>query len=206
MEKQMIDFIEGEIVSKEPQKLVIKTGGVGFWLKVSNHTLSEFPPPGGQALAYTLTQIREDDISVYGFSTRDERAFFELLIQVSGVGPKLALAILSAYPALTVKKAIVMGDLALLCSVTGVGKKTAQRVILELKDKLNKELMFDSGAESISASAYPGAREEVAHAMEALEALGYNRSDIVKTLSENDVRELDVEAIIKLGLRQLARY
>jgi len=202
----MIDFIEGEIVSKEPQKLVIKTGGLGFWLKVSNQTLSDFPPVGARALAYTLMQVKEDDISLYGFSSKDERAFFELLIQVSGVGPKLALTILSSFPALTVKKAIVAGDIAVLSSVSGIGKKTAQRIVLELKDKIGKELMIGGEAEAYGLSGHKDDGGAAAQAMEALEALGYPRSDIIRAFADKDVSELDVEGIIRLGLRLLARF
>jgi len=202
----MIDFIEGEIVSKEPQKLVIMTGGLGFCLKVSNQTLSDAPSPGSRALMYTITQIKEEEISLYGFSTRDERAFFELLIQVSGIGPKLALTLLSAYPALTIKKAIVAGDLAVLSSVSGIGKKTAGRLALELKDKISKELMFDGSGEMNNQLGVPNDDSAAALAVQALEALGYPRSDIIRAFADKDIREMDTEAIIRLGLRLLARY
>jgi Holliday junction DNA helicase RuvA len=203
----MIDFIEGEIVSKEPLKLVLRTGGVGFGLKVSGQTLSTLPPQGGSVLLYTNLQMREDDVSLYGFSSKEERAFFELLIQVSGVGPKLALTILSAYPALTLKKALVTGDLATLSSISGIGKKTAQRMVLELKDKLDKELLFEGAGDRFGVSIMAaGAGEEASQAVEALEALGYTRGEILKAFAGKELEGMDMEAVIKLGLRQLARY
>ena len=212
----MFDFIEGEIMAKEQQRLVLKTGGVGFLLKASNQTMSALPAAGNTAMVFTNLQIREDDISLYGFASREERAFFDMLIQVTGVGPKLALAILSAYPALKVKQALIMGDLALLTSISGIGKKTAQRLILELKDKLDKERLFDEagkgfGAMSGVGSAVSGASvgagsEEVSQAVAALEALGYTRSEIITAFTGTDLNSLSVEAMIKLGLKKIARY
>ena len=202
----MIDFIEGRIAAKEPGKLVVQTGGLGFALKVSHQTLSSLPPQGDMVTVYTNMQVREDDISLYGFSDKDERAFFELLIQVSGVGPKLALAILSAFPVATIKKALVLGDLATLGSIPGIGKKTAQRMVLELKDKMDKELLFGEADGAFAPAGDGGVREEVAQAIEALEVLGYSRSEIMKAFAGKELGELDVEGIIKLGLGLLARF
>ena len=201
----MLDFIEGEIVSKEAQRLVLRAGDLGFDIKVSNQTLSQLPSQGSRAMIYTNLQIREDDLSLFGFSTREERSFFELLTQVSGVGPKLALAILSAYPVMTLKKALVMGDLASLTSISGIGKKTAQRMVLELKDKLDKEGFFTDDAAGFGVAA-TAADTEAGQAVEALEALGYSRAEIMKAFAGKDLDGMDVEAMIKLGLKHLARY
>jgi Holliday junction DNA helicase RuvA len=202
----MIDFIEGEIVSKEPQYLVVKVGGAGFGIKVSNQTLASLPTQGSRAIVHTVLQVREDDISLYGFATREERSFFSLLIQVSGVGPKLALAVLSAYPVDTLKKAIVMGDIAALTSISGIGKKTAQRIALELKDKLDKEMLFDGVMGDFGAIAGEGSNTETGQAIEALEALGYTRSEIMRVFAGKDLSGMEVAAIIKLGLKEMARF
>ena len=202
----MIDFIEGEIVEKEPQRLVVRTGGVGFALKASHQTIAGLPSPGNSAFVYTHLQVREDDISLYGFSTKEERAFFDMLIQVSGVGPKLALAILSAFPVATIKKALVMGDVATLSSISGIGKKTAQRMALELKDKLDTGLLFGDAGDGSGVAMDADLRDEAAQAVEALEALGYARGEIIKAFADKDLAEMDVEAMIRLGLKQLARY
>lgn len=202
----MFEFIEGEIVTKELQRLVVKTGSIGYSLLVSNQTLSSLPPAGGKALVYTNLQVREDDISLYGFATKEERAFFELLIQVSGVGPKLALTTLSAYPIVTLKKAIIMGDLAALTSVAGIGKKTAQRLILELKDKLSKEMLPEYEGSELAAAAAGDAEGIIGQAIEALEALGYSRSEVMKVFAGKEIGDLDVEGLIKFGLKQLARF
>ncbi|MDR1194655.1 MAG: Holliday junction branch migration protein RuvA [Peptococcaceae bacterium] len=206
----MLDFIEGEIVAKEPRRLVIKAGGVGFGLLVSAQTLSVLPPAGSQALVYTSLQAREDGMSLYGFGGKDERAFFDLLIQVSGVGPKLALGILSAYPSETLRKAIVMGDLAVLTGIGGVGKKTAQRLVLELKDKLGQAL--PDGGDLSGGGGFDGeATGAMAEAMSALLALGYTQGEAARAfagadLAGADLAGLDVEGLIKLGLKRLARF
>jgi len=202
----MIDFIEGEIVTKELQGIVLKTGGVGFGVKVSNQTLANLPPPGNTAVVFTSLLVREDDISLYGFSSKDERAFFELLIQVSGVGPKLALSVLSTYSIPSLKKALVIGDLAALTAISGVGKKTAQRMILELKDKLDKEMAFSDGDGGYDPVTGGISGEEASQATEALEALGYSRTEIIRAFTGKDLGNMDVEAMIKLGLKLLARY
>ena len=202
----MFDFIEGEIVSKEAQKLVLKTGGLGYALKVSNQTLSALPPMGSTVLVFANLQVREDDVSLYGFSTKEERMFFDLLIQITGVGPKLALTILSAYPLPTLRKALVTGDLAVLSSISGIGKKTAQRLVLELRDKLGKDFLSGDETTGFGAIADGSLREEVDQAVAALEALGYTRAEIMKGIGGVDLSQLDVEAIIKLGLKKIARY
>ena len=202
----MFDFIEGRIVAKEQGKLVVQTGGIGFAIKVSHQTLSSLPPIGEQVLIYTNLQVREEDMSLYGFASLEERAFFELLILVSGVGPKLALGVLSAFPVLTVKKAILMGDLTTLSSIPGIGRKTAQRMVLELKDKIENALFSDSGAEGMLSSTEGSGSEETGQAIEALEALGYSRSEIMKAFAGQELSQMDTEGIIKLGLKLMARY
>lgn len=200
----MIDFIEGEIMTRDPQRLVLRSGDFGFELKVSNQTLSSLPPAGNRVLIYTRLLAREDDISLYGFFSKEERSFFDLLIQVSGIGAKLALTALSAYPAATIKKALILGDIAALTGISGIGKKTAQRMVLELKDKLDKEMMFGDADEGFGTLI--GDDTDTGQAIEALEALGYSRSEIMKAFSGKDLGGMDVEALIKYGLKQIARY
>jgi Holliday junction DNA helicase RuvA len=202
----MIDFIEGEIVAKGLGRLVLRTGDIGFDMKASNQTLSVLPPPGSRAMLYASLQLREDDISIYGFATKEERSFFDLLIQVSGIGPKLALSILSAYPTATIKKALVLGDLGVLTSISGIGKKTAQRMIVELKDKLDKELPIGGAADGFDDAIGSSSESEIGQAIEALEALGYSRPEVMRAFAGADISGMDVEALIKHGLKQLASY
>jgi Holliday junction DNA helicase RuvA len=200
----MIDFIEGIVITKESQRLVLRTGDIGFDIKVSAQTLSSLPAQGNIVMVFTYLQLREDDISLYGFSTREERSFFELLINVSGVGPKLALSVLSAYPAATVKRALVLGDLAVLTSISGIGKKTAQRMIIELKDRLHKEL---PGIEAFDGYDQAGGAvdgSDTGQAIQALEALGYTRAEVARAFAGMDLSNMDVEAMIRLGLKQLS--
>jgi len=169
--------------------------------------LSGVPPAGSRVMLYTCLVMREDDISLYGFSTKEERTFFDMLTQVSGIGARLALTILSAYPVPAIKKALVFGDLAVLTGISGIGKKTAQRMILELKDKLSKELQFEEDAGGLGISfESAGGDTEAGQAVEALEALGYTRTEILKVFAGRDLGGMDVESLIRLGLKQLARY
>lgn len=201
----MIDFVEGLVAEKLPQAVVMKTGGLGLKLFASTQTLSQLPPAGSPATVYSAMIVKEDEISLYGFSSREEREFFQLLIQVSGVGPKLGLSVLSAYPVARLKQAIVMGDLAHLTGISGIGKKTAQRLILELKDKIGKELT--SGGEAAGFGG-PGdmADNQVGEAMGALLALGYTQGEVARAFAKIDTESLETEEIIKQGLKALARF
>ncbi|MEA4893456.1 MAG: Holliday junction branch migration protein RuvA [Peptococcaceae bacterium] len=198
----MIDFVEGLVAEKLPQAVVIKTGGLGLKLFASVQTLSQLPPAGSPVLIYSFMVVKEDEISLYGFSSREEREFFQLLIQVSGVGPKLGLSVLSAYPVERLKQAIVLGDLNSLTGISGIGKKTAQRLILELKDKIGKDIPLAGQAEGAAAAA----GDELSEAMSALLALGYTQGEVARAFTKLDTAGLGTEELIKQGLKQLARF
>lgn len=200
----MIDFIEGVVAEKLPQAVVIKTGGLGLKLFCSAQTLSQLPPAGSPAIVYSSMVVREDEISLYGFGSREEREFFQLLIQVSGVGPKLGLSVLSAYPLTQLRQAILLGDLIPLTGISGVGKKTAQRLILELKDKIGKEL--ELGKKELGAAAAAAVDDSVSEAISALMALGYTQSEISRVFAKLDTAGLATEDLIKQGLKQLGRF
>ena len=134
----MIDFIEGTVESKAPGELVISAGGVGFLLLCSNATLAEAPAKGEKWRCYSVLNVREDAMELFGFASRQERAMFKKLCQVTGVGAKTALGVLSALPVRELSVAIVTGDIAALSRAPGIGKKTAQRIALELKDKVTQ--------------------------------------------------------------------
>ena len=135
----MIDFIEGTVESKAPGELVISAGGVGFLLLCSNATLAEAPAKGEKWRCYSVLNVREDAMELFGFASRQERAMFKKLCQVTGVGAKTALGVLSALPVRELSVAIVTGDIAALSRAPGIGKKTAQRIVLELKDKVEQQ-------------------------------------------------------------------
>ena len=204
----MLEFIEGKIISKQPPATVIQAGNMGFKLWVSQQTWQNLPGAGETVLIYTYLHVREEELSLYGFSRIEEREFFTLLLQVSGVGPKLALGILSAYPLQTLKQAILFGDTAALTSISGIGKKTAQRLILELKDKLSKdsEALKSDNSQSTS-DQDPRYEDQRSQAVAALMALGYSSSEAYQALPATaDTIDLTVEALIRLGLTKLAKF
>ena len=150
--------------------------------------------------------VREDGISLFGFESREEKAFYQKLISVSGIGPKAAISILSSITPSELVTAVLSSDAAAIAKAPGVGKKTAQRVILELKDKIGSgdiAEMFDMGSDISSASAAIG--DDRAEAAEALVALGYSRSEAVKAVSKVYVPDMDVQKILSAALRELSR-
>jgi len=205
----MLEFIEGTLIAKHPQAVIVQTGGIGFKLGVSNQTLNFLPGAGSTVRIFTYLYVREDEMTLYGFISEAEREFFYLLLQVSGVGPKLAMAILSAYPVDTLKKAILFGDDGPLTSIPGIGKKTAQRLILELKDKVGKLAGdFAAGADTAyQTEGSPAADDDRSQAVAALLALGYSSAEVYRALpGPSEAAGMDVEALIRAGLKNLAKY
>lgn len=200
----MIDFIEGTVESKAPGELVISAGGVGFLLMCSNTTLAEAPAKGEKWRCHTVLNVREDAMELFGFATRQERAMFKRLCQVTGVGAKTALGVLSALPLRDLSVAIVTGDVAALSRAPGVGKKTAQRIVLELKDKVAKGFAGGIDLENVAgAAADTAAAQGAGQAIAALVSLGYSQSEAALAVSKID-GTLPVEEIIKLALRSMA--
>lgn len=132
----MISFVEGELIEKSPSRVVVAVGGVGYEVQVPTPVVASLPALGRSARIHTRMVVREDSTTLYGFSHPDERELFDLLTGVSGVGPKVALAFLSSLTATAIRRAIVSGDAAALVVVPGVGKKVAQRVVLDLRERL----------------------------------------------------------------------
>lgn len=141
----MLDFIQGELIKKEPDYVVLLVGGIGYRLMVSAITLAAMPTIKNSVTLYTHLHVREDELTLYGFATEEEKELFAILLSVSGIGPKLAMAVLSKMNVMEFKRAIILGDTAMLTTIPGVGKKTAERMILELKDKVGK---LDTEADS----------------------------------------------------------
>jgi Holliday junction DNA helicase RuvA len=132
----MIAYLEGRLVERGPSRVVAVVGGVGYEIFISTGTAAALPPPGGTARLFTRLQVRDDALVLYGFATADERAIFDHLLTVTGVGPKMALAVLSVHSPDAVRRAVATGDGGALTLVSGVGKKVASRMILELRDRL----------------------------------------------------------------------
>ncbi|MHB8734618.1 MAG: Holliday junction branch migration protein RuvA [Terriglobales bacterium] len=163
----MIAFLQGELLERTPARVVVVVGGVGYELLIPVSTFSQLPAEGGQVALQVHTHVREDALQLFGFATGREKLLFEKLISVNGVGPKVALAILSGLAADDLAAAIRGNDLARLTSIPGVGKKTAERLVLELRDKLPAP-----APTSAPATVPAGASEDV---LSALLNLGYPR-------------------------------
>ncbi|MCK5401383.1 MAG: Holliday junction branch migration protein RuvA [Flavobacteriaceae bacterium] len=193
----MITHIQGKLTEKNPTNVVIDCNGVGYHLNISLHTYSQLSDQENLRL-YTHLQVKEDSHTLYGFSTLSEREIFRLLISVSGIGTSIARTMLSSLTPKQVREGIAIEDVALIQSVKGIGSKTAQRVIIELKDKVLKIFDIDEGSISQSNTN----KEE---ALSALEVLGYTKkqSDRVldKIIATN--QEANVETIIKEALKKL---
>ena len=191
----MIAFITGRIAGKGVSDCVIEVGGVGLRLMMSTGSLAALPHEGDTVTVYTHLHVREDELSLFGFESPAEKELFERLITVSGVGPKVALAALSAYDPGTLSEAIVNEDAAIVSSVPGIGGKTAQRIILELKDKLGPGTTRPG-----TAAATGGA---VGEARDALLAMGFSAAEVSSALrgakDGSSPRALVKEALRRLG-------
>ena len=194
----MITQLQGKLVEKNPTHVVIDCHGVGYFVNISLNTYSALPE--GEAIKlYTYLQIKEDAHTLYGFLTKTEREVFVLLLSVSGVGASTARTMLSSLTAAHVRSAIINGDVATIQAVKGIGAKTAQRVVLDLKDKMLKLQDF----EEVSINTLNTNKEE---ALAALEVLGFVRKQaekVVDSILKSSSEELSVEEIIKQALKRL---
>lgn len=193
----MISHIQGRLVEKNPTDVVIDCNGVGYFLNITLQTYSQLPDTEN-ILMYTHLQVREDAHSLYGFMTRSERKVFRLLISVSGIGAATARTMLSSLTPQEIVEAIAVNDLNTLKSAKGIGIKTAQRMVLDLKDKVLK--IYD--LEEVSTDSNNTNREE---ALSALETLGFTRKQAEKVCKQVAMEnpEASAETIIKLALKKL---
>ena len=199
----MFYYLNGVVAEMEANLAVIDCGGVGYACATTNYTLSQLKK-GERAKLYTYMNVREDAVELFGFASQSELHSFKLLLGVSGVGPKAALSILSANTPANLAMAVVMGDEKALTAALGIGKKIAQRIILELKDKLAKEqssFSGDSGA--ILPVAVPDDKTREAGA--ALAVLGYSASEVAAALKGIDMDALPLEEIIRQALKRMVK-
>lgn len=197
----MYYYVNGTVAEIGPNLAVIDCGGVGYACATTNYTLAQLKR-GEQAKLYTYLHVREEIFDLYGFSTQAELSSFKMLLGVSGVGPKAALAILSSGTPDQLALSIVTGDEKSLTGVPGIGKKIAQRIILELKDKLAKEQAgFDARMGTLSPIPAGGKTQEAAS---ALAVLGYSSQEISAALKGVDAA-LPVEEMIRIALKKMAR-
>lgn len=205
----MIAMIEGKIAEKTAGEVVVMTaGGVGYRLTCSMNTLSSLPAAGESCRLHAYLSVREDAMELYGFQRPEEKEMFRRLISVSGVGARSALAILGSMPLSELRLAILTGDAATLSRAPGVGKKTAQRLALELKDKLTQDALGDGDGPEIFAVADAGtapAADALSEAMQALKALGYSPQEAASALKGVQGKAETADEMIKLALRHMAQ-
>ena len=201
----MFYYLDGIVAEILPYLAVIDCGGVGYACKTTNNTLSRLKK-GQKGRVYTYLNVGEGIFDLYGFATQNELNSFKMLLGVSGVGPKAALAILSSGTPETLAMAIVTGDEKALTAAPGIGKKIAQRIILELKDKMAKEtaagLDFSGGK---GAPAAPMFTSKATEAAQALAVLGYSSQEAAAALKGVDVEGLPLEEIIRQALRKMVK-
>ena len=200
----MIYCLTGKIVKKSMNAVVLSCGGVGYYAQCPASVAGALPGVGKEATIYTVMSITENDVSLYGFATEQQQACFEMLTAVSGVGPKVGLAILSVMEPDRVALAISAGDHKAFKAASGVGPKLAQRIVLELKDTVAKGFVDGISLEDVAgASADTQASQGSSQAIAALVSLGYSQSEAALAVSKIDAA-LPVEEIIKLALRSMA--
>ena len=196
----MYSYIKGKIEHKASDYLVIENNGIGYRISTALSTLEKLVI-GQEAKIHTYLHVREDAFSLYGFLTPEELRVFELLISVSGIGPKVANSVLSTLSPSKFSLAVITSDVTALKSVSGVGLKTAQRVILELKDKLKTE----QSIVEMDLSFIDNSSENHNEAVDALQVLGYSRIEAIKALKGVESKDLSVEDAIKFALKNINR-
>jgi len=199
----MIALLTGKIAHKSPDYIILDVNGVGYHVHIPFSTYYTLPAEGGAVSLQIHTSVKEDAINLYGFQSQQEKELFQLLIGVSGVGPKLANGILSNSDPAELADSLLRGDLARLSAIPGIGKKTAERLVLELKEKIKKLGIAQPQQESTPAPAKNEIREDV---LSALINLGYKESVVQKAMNEIRIAEdASVESILKQALKILMK-
>lgn len=197
----MIYSVHGKLIAKEPFLAVVECGGVGYACRTTNNTLSSIGEIGEEIVLYTYFAMQKENIDLFGFNTKQERQYFLMLISVSGVGPKAALSILSDVTPDRFAFIVSSGDVKAFSKIKGIGVKTAQRIVLELKDKISKETINVS-SQSVSISAEE--ENNLEDAISALEVLGYSQEEVMPFLSKMDY-SLSSSELIKRTLKMIGK-
>lgn len=201
----MLYSVRGTIIHKETGLAVIECGGAGYGCRITNNTLSRLGEIGAEGMLYTYLHITQDGIMFFGFYDRQELGCFKMLLSVTGVGPKAALAILSDIDPNSFALAVATGNHKLLTKTKGVGPKMAQRIVLELKDKISKEQLAVSEGRLSQSGNVPVQAGAASEAVEALMVLGYSQTEAEDAVSKSDP-SLSAEELIRLSLKSLARF
>ncbi|GAA0268841.1 Holliday junction branch migration protein RuvA [Faecalicatena contorta] len=199
----MISYIRGELAAVETEKVIVDVGGVGYGIYMPGQAMGLLPQPGNEVKIHTYLNVREDAMQLFGFLTRDDLEVFKLVIGVSGIGPKGGLSILSHLTPDDLRFAVLSGDVKAISAAPGIGKKTAEKLIIELKDKLNIEDVLTHAADS-SAAAVPvnngGIQSE---AVQALVALGYGSTESLRAVKQVELDNATVEDVLKEALKKM---
>lgn len=204
----MISYIRGELCDIEEQKAIVDVNGVGYGIYMPQQALSLLPPMGQQVKIHTYLNIREDAMQLFGFLTKEDLNVFRLLIGVNGIGPKAGLNILSCLSPDELRFAVLSGDAKAISATPGIGKKTAEKLILELKDKLNIEDMLEHAAhggdsEDLVSGTDTASNTMQAEAVQALTALGYGSAESLRAVKKSSPECSSVEDILKEALKFL---
>ncbi|MCF8010725.1 MAG: Holliday junction branch migration protein RuvA [Clostridiales bacterium] len=196
----MISFINGELAYKDPGMTVVDVGGIGYEILITNSTYNQLPETGYIVKLFTRLIIKEDELQLYGFFSKEELSLFLMILNVNGIGPKGAAALLSSFPAEALRSAIADENSALLAKTPGIGKKTAQRIILEIKDKINKPAVC-------AAKNVENCTAEISEGVAALVNLGYSHDEAksaVESVKEQKGENIALQDIIKQSLKVLS--
>ena len=202
----MISYIRGELAAIDAQKAIVDVGGVGYGVFMPQQALSLLPQPGNEVKLYTYLNVKEDALQLFGFLTKDDLEIFKLVIGVSGIGPKGGLNILSCMSPDDLRFAIMSGDAKAISAAPGIGKKTAEKLILELRDKVDIEDVLNSAAQGEEAGQFRGEEAESgmqAEAVQALVALGYGNAESLRAVRKTSPECRTVEDILKEALKYL---
>ena len=201
----MYSYIKGQLAEIEEDKIVVEAGGIGYNIYTTGQTFQYLPPVGENVKVYTYLHLREDIMMLYGFLSKDELKVFKLLLGVNGIGPKGALAILSVMTTDDLRFAVLSDDAKAIAKAPGVGAKTAQRLILELKDKLKLEDAFEQKLSHVQAETTTNVNGVKNEAVQALVALGYSSSEALKAMNGIELTpDMEVEDLLKAALKNMA--
>lgn len=201
----MYNYLSGKLIEKSPSGIILDVGGIGYELHVPVSTFGRLPALGTPVKLLTRFVVREDAQILYGFFTLEEKRLFDLLISISGIGPKTALTALSGVEIAVLKRAIIQGEVDVLKSVPGVGRKTAERIVIELREKLAQEGLPEGGLPALQTDGASGGPGD--DAIEALVALGYKRPGakqaVEKAIKAQSGKSLSVEELVRCSLQHV---
>ncbi len=200
----MISYIRGELVDIQEDKIIVDVGGVGYGIYMPRQAITRLPAAGREVKIHTYLNVREDAMQLFGFLSKDDLEVFKLVIGVSGIGPKGGLSILSGMSPDELRFAVISNDTKAISKTPGIGKKTAEKLIIELKDKLSMEDVLERGKDSLEYSQEMSESVGVqAEAVQALVALGYGSTEALRAVKSVIADGMTVEEVLKLSLKQM---